>query len=1007
MKIKYFLMAVFLSTVIYAQEIQITGKVTDVNGQELPGVNVIVKGTSNGAVTDFDGFYTLSNISNGAIVTFSYLGFITLEKTVVEDTVLNIVLEESSESLEQVVVIGYGMQKTKNLTGSVSVLDSETIDDLRPIQVEQALQGTVTGVNVDAPSGSPGENLNITIRGISSNGSNQPLVVIDGYYGELNSINPNDVESITILKDSQAAIYGIEGANGVVLVTTKKGRKNKKTSFSYDAYTGFQQTTKKLSLLNATEYGALLNESYAANGQELLFSDLSQLGEGTDWQESVFETAPIISHNMSFSGGSDRITYFVSGSHLEQAGIVTKEISNFKRNTAKIRLGVDLSDKFDFDTTINYFHRKRRNTNNGEDEYGLGTLLFNAINYAPTFTEDQEDVNGFLGNEVINPLSQTRNTYNRYTENGLEGMGRLDYKPVDGLKITTRIGFRTLNADYKTFSPIVDYGAGKVFNTIRSSVTEGRVKSDEYTFELFGTYNKVFAENHDITITTGFSLNESFYSELTATGFDVPNNSWEFADISLADGLNTSKATSKYSLNDKLIGQFARLEYNFDERYLFSALLRRDAASDFITDNRVDYFPSITAGWNVSEEAFWSDTAFVNYFKLRGSYGLLGNRVGGNLYRALLDGEATYVLDGQIVDGVANGRISNRNASWEVAKKIDIGTDVKFLDSKISIIADFFIEDREDLLISDFPVSGITGVGAPGAGAPTVGAGTTRNTGYEFLISYNDKISKDFSFGVSYNVSYIENEVVKITGDNFVEGGVFGVGQLAPSRMEVGKPIGYFYGLQTDGVFQNQAEVDAHPSQLQLGAEASPGDIRYVDTNNDGIIDFDDRTDIGKPQPDLYMGFNLNFKYKQFDFVAYSYANLGQEMVRNYERDQPNVNRLDLYLDRWTGEGTSNTVPRATTGTSTNKLFSDFFVEDASFLRIQNVQLGYSLPENVLESVGINKLRIYVSGNNLYTFTDYNGFDPAATTGDAIGGGIDYGFYPISRQYLLGVNLNF
>ncbi|WP_025742264.1 SusC/RagA family TonB-linked outer membrane protein [Aquimarina pacifica] len=1013
MKIVYFLISVFLTTIVNAQDIQIRGVVSDAKNLPLPGVNVLVKNSTNGAVTSFDGDYSLSGVSKNDIIVFSYIGFATQEIVVGDQTTINVVLEEDGESLEQIVVIGYGTARKKDVTGAVSLISNETIEDLRPVEVSQALQGTVSGVRISSSSGSPGAKLNIAIRGVGSNQSNDPLVIIDGYRGDLTTINPNDVESVTILKDSQAAIYGIDGANGVVLVTTKRGRKNQKPTFSYDTFTGFQETTRKLPLLNATEYGALLNESYAAAGEDLPFPDLSGLGEGTDWQDLIFDTSPIFSHNLSFSGGTEKITYFVGGSHIEQEGIVAKETSEYRRNTARLALGVDISEKFDFNTTINYINSNRKAISNsiaddGEiEEFGLGGLLFNAINYAPVFSEDEDDVNGFLGSEVINPISQRNNMYNDIDANGLEGMTSLDYTPFDGLKITSRIGFRTFTNSYKRFFPIVDYGSSKVFNTDRSSVVQGTTTTNDYTFETFANYNTTIAEDHNLDVVLGMSAQRKVYTKLEATGFDVPNNSIEFADISLADGINEAKTAISERTDQRRSSTFGRVQYDFKKRYLFSGILRRDVASDFIEDNRVDYFPSVTTGWNISEEPFWNQDGFVNFLKVRGSYGLLGSNVGSDLYRASLDGEATYVIDGVLVSGVANGRIPNIEAQWEVAKKLDIGLDVKMLNNSIEIVADYFKEDREDLLIANSPVSGITGSGAPGAGFPTINGGTSSNEGFEFLISYKDSFSENFSFGISYNVSYIENNVTEINGDVILEGGNFGVGQLSPSRMEVGQPIGYFYGLQTNGIFQNQAEVDAHPSQIELGAEAAPGDIRFVDVNNDGVINFDDRTNIGDPIPDWYMGLNLNLKYKQFDFSAYSYANLGQEMVRNYERDQPNVNRLDLYLDRWRGEGTSNSVPRATVGTTTNKLFSEFYVEDASFLRIQNVQLGYSLPTEFLNTIGINRLRVYTAINNLYTFTDYTGYDPAATSSGAIGAGIDDGFYPVSRQYLFGLNLNF
>lgn len=989
---------------INAQNVDVNGTVkASSDGVPLPGVNVLVKDTSKGAVTDFDGNFTIKDVPINSILVVSYLGFKTKEVTVTGSDALQILLDDDTESLDEVVVIGYGTKKRKDVTGSVSLVSSETLEELKPVDASLALQGTTSGVTVNAPSGSPGSTFNILIRGVSSNGNNQPLFIVDGYEGSLNSINADDIETITVLKDAQAAIYGIKGANGVVLVTTKSGRKNTAPVLTYNVYTGMQETTRTLPYLNATEYALLLNESYAADGQSIPFPDVSGLGVGTDWQDELFQTAFMINHNIGLSGGGEKVTYYLGGSRLEQDGIIAPDKSNYLRNNVKLNLGVDISDKFKATVNANYFAQERETI----AENGLGSVLFNALNYAPTYSTNQEDLTGFLGNEVINPLSQINNTYNSYFGNSLEGNFQLEYKANDNLKITSRIGYKTYSDKSKSFSPIVNYGPGKVFNTDRSSVSQSRTAANSYTWETFLTYNRTFADSHNMTVTLGTSAQRNWGDGLFATGFDVPNNSWEFADISLANGLSESLNNGSYIYDNRLTSYFGRLEYDYNSKYLLSAMIRRDAASDFAPENRVDYFASATAGWKISDEEFLQDNETLNFLKLRASYGTLGNNVGGDIFRALLSGEATYVFDGSLVSGIATGQIPNPEATWEVAEKLDIGLDAKLFDNKLEIVADYFLEDRNDLLIAGLPVSGILGTSAPGGGNPTVNAGTTRSKGFELLLSYNDELSDDFSYGVSYNVTKVKGEVISINGDVIPEGGSFGVGQLAPSRMEVGQPIGYFYGLQTNGIFQNQAEVDAHPSQAALGSAASPGDIRYLDTNGDGEITFDDRTYIGKPQADYYMGLNLNFKYKNFDFTTYMYAEVNKEMVRNYERDQPNVNRLNLYLDRWTGEGTSNTVPRTTVGSSTNKLFSDFFVEDASFLRIQNIQLGYSLPDALIEQIGMSKVRVYASVNNAFTFTKYKGYDPAATTGQAIGGGIDYGFYPVSRQFILGLNLKF
>ena len=429
MKKTYFIafIALFMfSAFSYAQTINVKGNVKDVaTNAPLPGVNIVVKNTAKGASTDFDGNFSINDVPINSILVVTYLGYQTQEVTVTSSQEISILLVEDAESLDEVVVIGYGTQKRKDVTGAVSVVSSETLEDLKPVDAAIALQGTSSGVTVNSPSGSPGAEFNIIIRGISSNGSNKPLYIVDGYeVSSFNTISPNDIESITVLKDAQAAIYGIKGANGVVLITTKSGKKNSAPKFSYNAYTGTQETTRTLPYLNATEYALLLNESYAANGQALPYPNVSGLGAGTDWQDEVFSNAPITNHNVSLSGGGEKITYYVGASRLEQDGIVARDKSDFVRNNIKINLGIDISKKFKFTTNANYFTASSR----GFSENALGSVLFNALNYAPTFNVDEEDWNGTLGNEVINPLSQIRNTFNSYNGTNIEGNFQLEYK---------------------------------------------------------------------------------------------------------------------------------------------------------------------------------------------------------------------------------------------------------------------------------------------------------------------------------------------------------------------------------------------------------------------------------------------------------------------------------------------------------------------------------------------------------------------------------------------------
>lgn len=1004
---------ILLASLGYAQTNEINGKVIDTkSGSSLPGVNVRVKNGTQSASTDFDGSFKLSKVPTNAVLVFSYVGYLDTQVTVKGSESLVVKMEEEASQLKEIVVIGYGSQKKREVTGAVSVLDAKALDVIKPIKVEQALQGTVSGVNVTTQSGSPGAALDIRIRGIATNGENRPTTIIDGYVGELGLLNPNDIETITVLKDAQAAIYGTIGANGVILITTKTGKKNAKTKINFNTYVGFQETTRTLPTLNATEYALLLNESYANGGQTIPYPNVTGLGKGTNWQKEVFSTGvPIINHDISISGGSEKMTYAVSGSHLDQEGIVGTDKSGFLRNTARVSLGADLTDKLKLKTNViyTYFNRKSLNEN------GLGSVLFNALNTPATLKP--YDANGNftlvpsttgLGTEIINPLAQIDNTYNDYNFKKLNGNFGLDYKLFEGFVLSSTIGFNTSNSESKNFAKQVNYG-GKVFDVQRSSVTQGAVNDNNYSFDIFGTYTKKIGEDHSFVGTIGNTIFKEWGNGLFATGYDVPNNSWNFADISLTTGTLDAKTNSSYVYDERRLSYFGRLQYDFKGRYLLSAMLRRDASTKFGPNNRVGYFPSFTAGWIVSDEPFYGESKTLNFMKLRASYGTLGNdQIPNNGYVGLLGGEATYVFNGVLVNGTANGQIPNPNLKWEEASKFDVGLDLKLFDNKLSIITDYFIDTRKDLLIPNIPVSGITGIAAPGAGAPTLNAGTVRNSGVEFSMDFKHTFTNDLSLSLGYNVTFLKNEVLAVdNGTGFIEGGSFGVGQPAPSRMEVGKPIGYFFGYKTDGIFQNQAEIDAHPSQIALGANAAPGDLRYVDINGDGIINANDRTNIGDPIPEATMGFNMQVNYKNLDLAVYTFASVGNDMVRNYERTLSDANRLNYVLDRWTGEGSTNATPRVTTGATSNNVFSDYFVEDASYIRIQNVQLGYTLSPTVSEKIGVSKFRIYTGVNNLYTFTKYKGYDPGASNGAPIGGGIDYGFYPIPRTYLFGLNINF
>ena len=1005
------LLLLLFSVAFFGQDINVKGVVKDAaTGETLPGVSVVVKGTSVGTETDFDGMYQLKNVKKGSTLIFSYLGMQTKE-VVANKEVINVTLEESAQQLDEIVVVGYGTQRKKEVTGAVSLISSETLEEIKPVRVEQALQGQVAGVNITSTSGSPGAGLSIRIRGITTNGDNNPLILVDGNrIGDLSTINPSDIASINILKDATAGIYGVQGANGVILITTKTGRKNSGIKHTINTYMGFQQTTREIPVLNATEYALLANEAYAANGEALPFPNVSGYGQGTNWQQNAFETAPISSIDYTLNKGTEKSTLSFGLSVLDQDGIVGGDKSNFNRRVARLNYTYDITEKLKLTTSTIFTNSNKKNL----IENTLGSVLFNALNMPPTIPV--RDANGDFslppaigtGIEVANPLAQVDNTFNIATVNKIAGAYRLSYAVNDNLSAEARYQFNYADVFSKSVRPEGFFGQGSVFNVTaaQANVQEvGQIYRD-FTFNALLRYENTFGEDHylqamlgtEVFRTQGYNL-----SNLQLFGI-TERDLWSVSTTpGSVDNLALSNQPQRF-FDSRLLSYFARVQYKFKDRYLLSGVIRRDGSSNFGPKNKFGFFPSVSAGWIVSEENFMSDVKFVDNLKLRGSWGIIGNdKIPSFGFVSLLTGEGTYVFNNQLQYGIALGAISNPEIRWEKNINFNGGIDATLFDRKLNITADYFYKKTEDLLVNP-QVSGILGVAGPGAAGPVVNAGTVENRGVEFSIGYTDEISDDFKFNLNYNVTRLDNEVLFVGNSTGVlEGGSFGIGQDPPSRMEAGFPIGYFYGYQTDGIFQTQAEINSSPSL----ANTAPGDIKFVDVNGDGVIDSDDKTYIGDPIADVTMGFNMSFNYKNWDFNAYAFASIGNEIVRNYERNLPLTNRPSYFLDRWTGPGTSNTFPRVTTGATNNILFSDFYVEDGSFVRLQSVQLGYTLNESLVQKINFDSIRFYVSASNLFTLTKYRGYDPTTSSGAPIGGGIDQGFYPNPKTFLLGANINF
>lgn len=1007
----FFLLLVSLSA--FAQEYTVSGNVTSAqDGLPIPTVNIVIKNTSKGVTTDFDGNYTINNVPQDAVLVFSYIGFETKEVNIINGNTLNIVLKEDTESLDEVVIIGYGTQKRKEVTGAVATVNSKTIEALKPTRIEQALQGQVAGVNVTSQSGAPGSASDIRIRGISTNLDNRPLILVDGnVIQDLSVVNPNDIESYTVLKDATAGIYGVRAANGVILITTKTGRKNKPLSFQYDAYAGFQQTTRKIPLLNATEYALIKNEAAAANGDDLPFPNTFGLNRGTDWQDELFETAPIFSNAITASGGSEKSTYSFGVSLLTQDGIVGGSKANFTRYTTRANYGLEIIENLNFKANLLYTGTTRKALPEG----GLGSVLFNALNFAPTDTP--RDENGAFTSsagypiEVVNPFKQIENTFNRTKVDKISGVFGLNYKFLDGFSAEFNYQWNYSEVRSRAFNPLVTFGNGSVFdNTNIVTLNESSNFFRDYTVDAFINYEKSFNEDHNLKVTVGNSIFKTTgdFFPLLGQGF-AAGTTFSSAEIENADTIVDQRFGNNLTFDSRLLSYFGRVQYNYKSKYLVSAVVRRDGSTAFGPDNKFGVFTSGSVGWIASDEAFLADSNIIDFLKFRSSYGVLGNdRIPANRFESLLNGEGVYVFNDELQVGTAIGAISNPEIKWEEQKAFDVGFEARFLNNKIDVTVDYFNRKTEDLLLA-VESSQILGGTAPGSSNPIANAGTVENKGLEFQISYKDQLSEDLKFNISYNFATLDNEVLEVNNTiGFVPGGGFGIGQAnQPSRMQVGQPIGVFFGLQTDGIFQTQAEVDAHPSQIALGANAEAGDLRFVDVNQDGIINDDDRTFIGDPIPDVTMGLNLTFDYKSFDFQTYFFASIGNDIVRNYDRNSPITNLTVYSLDRWTGPGSTNTNPRVTNAATGNTVFSDYFVEDGSFLRAQNMQVGYTFNKEKLQKGGLKNIRLYVSVSNVFTLTEYRGFDATTSNGAPIGGGIDSGFYPNPRTFLFGTNVKF
>ncbi|MCU4176139.1 SusC/RagA family TonB-linked outer membrane protein [Carboxylicivirga sp. N1Y90] len=988
---------------VFAQETKtITGTVTSSEGETLPGVNVFEKGTTNGTVTDFDGKFSLQ-VSDDATLVVSFIGFTTQEILVDGKSNFDVILQADMTDLDEVVVVGYGIQKKSDVTGAISTVKPEELVKRDVASVDQALQGQMAGVTVTQGSGTPGESPNITIRGLGSLNNTSPLYVVDGMMlDDIAHINAKDIESLQVLKDASAsAIYGSRGANGVIIVTTKKGQAGQgKVMFS--GYYGIQNFGHTPELTNASEWAMLNNEARLAAGMEPNFSNPASLGEGTDWLGAITnENAPIQSYDLSFSGGTEKSTYFISGSYFNQEGVINK--SDYDRLSVRINSEHRVKEWLTVGENVTVTTSNQSTILEGDE---WNNLLITPLNMEPTTPIFNEDgTYGVSGNQVNNPVAAIDNTFNNRESFRVLGNLYADIALMKGLVFKTNLGANMAFNEDNSYNPI--YFVSITDQNEINSLSKGHDRETSLSWTNTLNYNTKFGADHDFAATVGTDYYDQTFEwdGLSVTDFPTDEEDYRIIDNSR----NKNEAVSYGALfESRQISYLGRVNYAYKGRYLLTANFRADGSSKFGSKEKWGYFPSFSAGWRIIEEDFMDGVEFVSNLKLRAGWGQIGNQgaIFNYVQSTLASTGLNYVLGypKSVVNGTAFQGVGNDEIKWETVETTNIGLDFGLLRGKLSGSFEYYIKDTRDMIL-DPPVPGQTGVELP----PWQNTGAMKNTGIELALNWQDKVGI-VEYSIGGNITTINNEVISLgTEGNVISNGDFRSAGFV-NRTVVGRPISNFYGLVAEGLFQNQAEIDAYYANAGgAPSNVAPGDIRYRDADGDGEADYDF---IGSPIADFTYAINGSLSVKGIDFSFLLNGVQGIDVYNGPDYYQLNSmaywNTSKEMLNRWTGEGSTNNPrhPRLNASDSHNTRISSRYVEDASFLRIQNVQIGYTLPSSVVEKIKLESLRVYVSGQNLHTFTEYTGYDPE------VGGygteiGLDRATYPTPRTITFGINLSF
>lgn len=991
------------ATAALAQTRTIHGTVTAADTKEtLPGASVLLKGTTTGAVSDLDGKYTIKVPQSGAVLVFSYVGYQDQAVTVGEKTELNVELTVKKTSLDEVVVIAYGTVKKSDLSGSVGTIKSEDLTKITALNPVQSLQGQVSGVQVTSISGTPGENPMVRIRGTGTIYGASPIYVVDGVIlDDISFINSSDIQSMEILKDASAtAMYGARGANGVILVTTKSGSKEVgKTIFNFSAEASMQRLSHKIDLLGGRDFAIYANEVKPG-----MYNNVDMVAS-TDWQDLIFHTAPIYDVQLSASGASKTVQYFVSGSYFKQDGIIDK--SSYERITLKFNNTFDLTQYVKLGTNITLAPFKQQLAPD---------VVYQAYRALPTIEPYYPDGSYASVEGIGNPLASLE--YSNNYRKGLRGVGNI-FLGVNFLKdfnFKTSFGVDGAYTKAESFTPAFAVynpnGSISQQNNPRSSLSKNWEDNFSWLWENTLSWNRTFGK-HAVDALAGYTMQDVTSEYMNTAGQNIIRNNadfWYIKPIYIFDPNNSVNTISSFrngvdaNLYYSMISYLFRVNYTFGQRYILTATFRRDGSSKFAQGNRWGNFPSFALGWNISREAFMKPLKAISKLKLRGSWGQIGNDKipYDGRFSTVEDLLAVFGTTPTVVSAASYGVNGNSDLKWETTTQWDVGLEAGLFNDRLTGEFDYYHRVTDDILIY-LATPGHLGNG-PGALVP-FNAGSVLNRGFEWNIGWRDNIGK-----VKYNVSLIgstlHNEMVSIGGvsgsDVRMFGGYLANGQ-AVTCTEVGIPLGSFFGYKTDGVFQSQDELNAYPHLKEAGV----GDLRFVDVNGDGVLDGNDRTNIGSPIPTLILGLNLGLEYAGIDFSANLQGQWGNKIFNGKNAVRPDPYNFEAtVLDRWTGPGTSTSEPKASFG-GYNYTPSDYFVQDGSFIRIRNVTLGYTLPENWSKKVAMQKLRFYVKADNLFTFAKYTGYSPEIGAGRVLDNGVDLGIYPTTSVYSVGLNLTF